>query len=380
MTVRPTDRLLEDSEPAHLAIIQDVGTPGLSTSDPADRAPSFRDLLVPLVTRTFEVDGSVVWRSVPACGALPGGSGSELMSTHSAQQKAVAKSLGLADTQVPLRPGLARRRPPRPTADGARTRRLGRVDRFVGVDLYEGPAGHHVSGSYILDYAPDFVEGIGERLTVTTSRRSEVESLLAMAMRELQLDAVDQSVGRILSKLAVVSGRLALRLLNESTQAREAVSLAAVVSHLERRGELDGLIVTPVDAHPEIFGPASRQEEDGTRRCDLLLVRITQRSFKIECVEVKSRHEARVAQALADRIVEQLQDTRRLLDSLFFAADPPRIDAELQAARLSSLLHYYADRSMMHGLIDEHRGHPPPDRQDRADGPGHQPQGLRDQP
>ena len=75
------------------------------------------------------------------------------------------------------------------------------------------------------------------------------------------------------------------------------------------------------------------------------------RSFKIECVEVKSRKEARLPQALADMIVNQLQDTRRVLETRFFAADPPRIDGELQRARLTSLLHYYADRSADHGLI-----------------------------
>jgi DNA phosphorothioation-dependent restriction protein DptH len=356
LTVRSTDRLLEDPEPAHLAILQDVGTPGISQSSPVDRVPSFRDLLVPLVTRTLDESGGVAWQSVPATGAPPSGGGSEMTSTHAAHQKAMARFAGMGAGTVPTvqvsldGDRLAQLRTAHERADWV----VG-VDRFVGVDLYEGSSGHHISGSYILDYAPDFVEGIGERLTVTTNRRGEVEGILGTAMRELHLDAVDQSVGQILSRLSVVSGRLALRLLTNSTQAREAVSLAAVISHLERRGELDGIIIVPVDAHPEIFGPSRRAEENGTRRCDLLLVRITQRSFKIECVEVKSRQEARVAQGLADHIVEQLQDTQRLLESLFFAADPPRIDAELQAARLSSLLHYYADRSMIHGLIEATR-------------------------
>ena len=87
------------------------------------------------------------------------------------------------------------------------------------------------------------------------------------------------------------------------------------------------------------------------RRCDLLLVRLGQRSFKIECVEVKSRKEAHIAQTLADTIIEQLQVTKQVLESRFFS-DPPRIDAELQMARLTSLLHYYADRAATHKLID----------------------------
>ena len=78
---------------------------------------------------------------------------------------------------------------------------------------------------------------------------------------------------------------------------------------------------------------------------------VGQRSFKIECVEVKSRKEAHVAQTLADTIIEQLQVTKQVLESRFFS-DPPRIDAELQMARLTSLLHYYADRAATHKLID----------------------------
>jgi len=206
-----------------------------------------------------------------------------------------------------------------------------------------------------LDYAPDFVEGIGERLTVTTSRRDEVQDLLAAAMEELGLGLVEQSVGGVLTTLSVVSGRLALRLLEDGSLAREAVSLAAVMKHLQERGDLEGLIIVPVDSHPEIFGPGGREEEIGSRRCDLLLVRVGQRSLKIECVEVKSRQEARLPQALVDRIVQQLTDTRRLLEARFFANDPPRIDAELQRARFASLLHYYADRSHAHGLIGDDR-------------------------
>lgn len=205
---------------------------------------------------------------------------------------------------------------------------------------------------YVLDYAPDFVEGIGDRLTVTTTHRDEIEHLLDMAMSELGLQAVG-GLTSVLADLSVVSGRLALRLLENNTQAREAVSLAALVSHLRKRGELEDVIVVPVDAHPEIFGVAAR-DEGSARRCDLLLVRLGQRSFKIECVEVKSRKEAHLARALADQILEQLEETKRVLESRYFA-DEPRVDAELQTARLASLLHYYADRSYAHALIADER-------------------------
>ena len=65
------------------------------------------------------------------------------------------------------------------------------LDRNVGIDLYTSLA----DGTYILDYAPDFLEGLGPRLTVTTAHRGEVQRLLADAMGELELAAVTTRCG-----------------------------------------------------------------------------------------------------------------------------------------------------------------------------------------
>lgn len=345
LSVRSSGALLEDLSAAHLALLQDPGVAQVGIGNSAERKPSFHDLLVPLVTRSREEDGDMVWESVPCVGGGPGDS--ELVSLHRAHQRALARRVGAGPDAVPAvhvildGDAQARIRAAHRRADWV----IG-IDKFVGVNLFESG----LSDSFILDYAPDFVEGIGDRLTVTTTHRSEVEFLLAGAMSELGLDDVESSVGSVLQTLAVVSGRLALRLLENTTQAREAVSLAALVGHLKARDELVNTIVVPVDAHPEIFGAAAH-DEGTARRCDLLLVRVGQRSFRIECVEVKSRKEAHVAQTLADMIIDQLQVSNQVLRSRFFS-DPSRIDAELQMARLTSLLHYYADRAATHGLIE----------------------------
>ena len=344
LSVRTSGALLADSSEAHIALLQDPGVAEVAAGTIIQRKPSFHDLLVPLVTTSREENGDLVWESVPCLG---GGTGdSELVTLHRAHQRAVARHSGALPDLVPsVRVILDGEAQARIHSAHKRADWVIGIDKFVGVNLFE--AG--LSEPFILDYAPDFVEGIGDRLTVTTTHRDEVEFLLAGAMSDLGLDTVESSVGSVLQTLAVVSGRLALRLLENTTQAREAVSLAALIGHLKSRDELDNTIVVPVDAHPEIFGAAAH-DEGAARRCDLLLVRVGQRSFKIECVEVKSRKEAQVAQTLADTIIEQLQVSKQVLESRFFS-DPPRIDAELQMARLTSLLHYYADRAATHGLI-----------------------------
>lgn len=352
LSVRASQAAALETSLAHLAVVQDIYEPSIEYHQPLERIPSFRDLLVPIVTTAVDTDGPAkTWVSYPAMGAASGGAEHELSVVHRTHQRAIARHKGAPEGAVPTvsivldedRQEVVRRTHDR--ADWV----VG-LDRYVGVDLFGNGV---LESPYILDYAPDFVEGIGDRLTVTTTHRWEVERLLSQAMEELGLSLVNQSVGRILETLSVVSGRLALRLVQDTSRAREAVSLAALMTYLNARDQLDDVIVIPVDAHQEIFGAAVRDSGEA-RRCDLLLVRISQRSFKIECVEVKSRKEAHMPDALAGRIVEQVEHTRRLLESRFFS-DPPRIDADLQRARLASLLHYYADRAFANGLIRSER-------------------------
>ena len=98
---------------------------------------------------------------------------------------------------------------------------------------------------------------------MTTTHRGEVERLLSDAMTELDLAAVAESVRDLLSHLQVVSGRLALRLVGRSSLATEAVSLAALMAYLRHRGDLDGTIVVPVDAHQEVFGDSAQMPVSG---------------------------------------------------------------------------------------------------------------------
>ena len=107
------------------------------------------------------------------------------------------------------------------------------------------------------------LRGSARSSTVTTVHDGEVRRILGEAMRKLGIAQDSESVSRVLSRLMGVSGRLALRLLRDTTLAVEAVSLAAVMAHLERRDQFDGRIVVPVDAHPEIFGVRAGDEMAG---------------------------------------------------------------------------------------------------------------------
>lgn len=351
MTMRPIARIGLDPEAGHLAIAQDVSSEKLTFSPREnDRVPALRELMTSTRTRRIDNESTPRWETMPAIRSSSHYK-VELAAGHRAHQSALARSMGHAGSFPAISVSLLPEQIVNLRALHARADWVITVDRYLGLDLYEDSDAAGIGSSYLLDYAPDFIEGLAERLTVTTAHKGEVLRVLGRAMSELGLANVGtESV--VLDTLAMVSGRLALRLLSDGTRAREAVSLAALMKHLIARGKLDGHIVIPVDAHPEIFGGNSRPSGETAQRCDLLLVKITRRSFKIECVEVKSRQAALLPQALADLIVDQVSATRRVLENRFFASDPPRVDRELQRTRLNSLLHYYADRSVLSGLIN----------------------------
>jgi hypothetical protein len=229
------------------------------------------------------------------------------------------------------------------------------LDRFLGVDLFDYPRDpdlERVSRRYLLDYTPEFLEGLGHRMVVTTAHRDEVSEILGQAMSELGFAAVEESVGEVLQHLKTISGRLALRVVGDSSRAREAVSLGVVAAYLRARGELDDSILIPVDAHPEIFGVHARRDEATPRvRCDLLRVRFQRGRMLVTFIEVKSRGAAGRGEELANRMVDQIEATEEVVRELFFRRDPRRLDHVLQRSRLATILRFYLNRAWRHGII-----------------------------
>lgn len=347
LTVRQSSLAGIDEAGANLALVQDISHVRADVLTPSEtRSPSLAGLLVSTHTHPTYDNSGLSWTTTPAVKGT-----AELAVLHRTFLDAISRHKSDVPGVPSVITSLESDAVAQLRAIHERTDWVITSDRYLGLDMYDDSENSGLGKSYTLDYTPDFIEGFGNRLAVTTVHREELSNVLAVALDELGLAALG-SQSLALDMLNLVSGRLALRLLSNSTRAREAVSLAALMSHLKTRGRLDGQIVIPIDSHPEIFGQARRNEEEGNRRCDLLLVKVTSKSFRIECVEVKSRQFAALPSQLADSIVEQLRDTELLLQSRFFATDPARVDQKLQRATFCSLLHYYADRAALNGLID----------------------------
>jgi DNA phosphorothioation-dependent restriction protein DptH len=232
------------------------------------------------------------------------------------------------------------------------------LDRFFGVEFFDDPSDPNLAGvakRYLLDYAPEFLEGIGHRMLVTTSHREEIEEILGRAMSEMGFGMVEESVGEVLNHLKKISGRLALRVLGDDSRAREAVSLGVVAAYLNVRGELENSILIPVDAHPELFGVQARKKTGSTRheRCDLLRIQFLRNRLAATFIEVKSRVSSPASEDLLERIVDQIDATQEVFRDLFFRRDPVRLDHVLQRSRLVTILRFYLRRAWRYGLISD---------------------------
>jgi DNA phosphorothioation-dependent restriction protein DptH len=232
-----------------------------------------------------------------------------------------------------------------------RADRVVTIDRFVGLDWYEEAQSIGLGATYVLDYTPDFVEGMSDRLIVTTRYRDEMVRVVGSAMKEMGLDVIGSETA-VINNLGLVSGRLALNLLSHNPQAHEAVGLAVTISYLKAEGQLDGWVVIPVDSHLEVFGADVQNRSENGRRCDMVLARFEEGCLRIRCIEVKERQGGNVSEKLLERIAEQLNNTVHILTDRFLRVDDSRVDRPVQVAHFSSILHHYIDKAHIQGLID----------------------------
>ena len=347
VSVRDREKMLEDTENVHLAIAL-----GLASGNFANRDLRYSRVAhmngVITGSQTEKSLESEEWFTSAHTGAVQKSELSMLHEKllHCAQsgQASGGETLGVqvelsANTKFEIR------------SLHDRADRVVTIDRFVGLDWYEEAQTIGLGATYVLDYTPDFVEGMSDRLIVTTRYRDEMVRVIGSAMKEMGLAAIGSETA-VINNLGLVSGRLALNLLSRNPQAHEAVGLAVTISYLKSEGKLDGWIVIPVDSHLEIFGVDVQNRRESGRRCDMLLARFVDECLEIRCVEVKERQGGNVSDKLIERIAEQLNNTVEILADRFLRVDNVRVDRLVQSAHFSSILHHYIDKAHVQRLID----------------------------
>ncbi|MEX5635474.1 ATP-binding protein [Parafrankia sp. FMc2] len=377
ISAAPLDAI-EAARDAHLAVLADVSRPQLhmSVAESSGGSVSFRGLITQLVTRRDPAE--LAWDVGIEFPTARGADSTPVTDLHRRFAETVSSLFTADGDETTTGDRAAHSADPADLTRDDRAVRTARIrvqvdgdtrrvldlahdrcdwvvvlDRFLGLDLFDDPSRRAFDGRrYILDYAPEFLDGLGHQLAITTAHRADVEKMFLQAMTELGFDRPGESVSSVVDELLLVSGRLILAATGNDKRAKEAVALAAVVSHLRRRGELADTIVIPIDAHLDLFGPRAHRGGsygEKARRCDLLLVRFPGRRLHIEAVEVKSRGMLD-SEDLARGIDAQVRASIDVVRRLFFA-DPARIDQPLQRTRLATLLRYYLRRAARRGLV-----------------------------
>jgi len=226
------------------------------------------------------------------------------------------------------------------------------VDPHIGLGIIEVILGQSLIEGFVLDYAPDFIDGVGNRITVSSSKNSELFRVLEEAMNYIGLLPRGVDAKYLLESLSLASGQLALRLLREDTKAKETIGLAVTMAYLRISGHLKNKIVIPVDSHLNLFGTHSRNVGESGERCDLILIEFSEDSYSINLVEVKARTgEPEVALPLV--MESQINQTETILrDRIFENNGHNRFDSDLQWARWASLLRFYSERALLRNELD----------------------------
>ncbi|RAQ94730.1 ATP-binding protein [Thermogemmatispora tikiterensis] len=374
-TARPF-RLLqeEEKEPpeAHLAIVSDFMRPSV-VAVPMQGAPSLNSEVssfslygllarfVPQFQFSQEND-TLLWRyQINSLGSrfLPHPQGPRysetLVNLHIALLKAGGSLLsGKEEAQPALQVALTSERRALLDKLHQRTNWVITLDRFFTLDYYDSP---HLPGleemarKYVLDYSPEFTEGLGHRMMVTTSWHEEIGSMLAQAMEELGFSRIEESVSHLLHYLKIISGRLALEALESPTSAATAVGLGVVTAWLQRQNRLKQAVLLPVDLYPRIFSPSGTgQPGRGERRCDLVLVALKRNIVEATFIEVKWRRGTVPLERLATDMALQLQATANTMQQRFF--DRQQLDGALQRAYLANVLRFHFERARRYQLFD----------------------------
>ncbi len=234
------------------------------------------------------------------------------------------------------------------------------IDRNFGIEYFDNPrsAPGVTVRSYLIDYTPEFLEGVGHRLIVSTFWLSEIEGLIQEGLKKMGIPGTGFHAAQILDVLRSISGKLALKLINNPKDAREIIGLALTRLLLERDGALRDGVLIPVDSHTDLFAEHKRQLEDvdiRLHRSDLILARVRHGRLNLQLIEVKFRSGAGSPSeevALKEAIAVKNVDTKKVLEARFVPMpEVERLDREIQNKQLANVLQFYLNRCRRHGLI-----------------------------
>jgi hypothetical protein len=232
------------------------------------------------------------------------------------------------------------------------------IDRNFGIEYFDNPADANPElKSYLIDYTPEFMDGVGHRLIVSTGWLNEIEKLIEDGLKKINIPTSSFRAVKILDIIKSISGKLALKLINNPNNAREIIGLAITRLSLEKDGLLENAVLIPVDTHIDIFTQNKRRniDEDITvKRSDLILVSSKNGKLVLNLIEVKFRSgEGNIAESLnlKEEIYKKNENSEKAFRTKFISDDEnPKIDIQLANKALSTLIGFYLERAIRNGF------------------------------
>lgn len=237
------------------------------------------------------------------------------------------------------------------------------IDRNFGIEYFDNPANSDPTlKSYLIDYTPEFIDGIGHRLIVSTYWLKEIEKLIQDGLKKVDIPASGYRAEEILNVIKSISGRLALKLINNPNNAKEIIGLALTRKYLEKEGKLKNAVLIPVDTHIDLYTENRRRNPNSeitVQRSDLILAEAKEGKLHLNLIEVKFRSGSGTISELLnlkDQIALKNENSRNAILNKFVESENiPKIDKQLSNKTLSNLISFYFDRSIRHGLFDLRR-------------------------
>ena len=230
------------------------------------------------------------------------------------------------------------------------------IDRNFGIEYFDNPADSNPNlKSYLIDYTPEFMDGVGHRLIVSTGWLNEIEKLIEDGLNKINIPTSSFRAVKILDIIKSVSGKLALKLINNPNSAREIIGLAITRLELEKQGLMANGVLIPVDTHIDIFTQSKRRNSDEditVKRSDLILVSVKNGKLNLNLIEVKFRSgSGNITESLAlkEEIVKKNENSEKAFKTKFISDDTnPKIDVHLSNKSLSTLIGFYLERAIRH--------------------------------
>jgi DNA phosphorothioation-dependent restriction protein DptH len=235
------------------------------------------------------------------------------------------------------------------------------IDRNFGIEYFDNPEDSNPNlKSYLIDYTPEFMDGVGHRLIVSTGWLAEIEKLIEDGLKKINIPTSNFRAIKVLDIIKSVSGKLALKLINNPNNAREIIGLAITRLALEKDGLMQNGILIPVDTHIDMFAQSKRRnsdEEISVKRSDLILVKAKGGKLNINLIEVKFRSgEGSITESMAlkEEIVKKNDNSEKAFRTKFISDNEnPKIDVHLTNKSLSTLIGFYLERAIRHNLCED---------------------------